>query len=527
MAQAPTGGDETSAKPDEAGRRIARGALLVTLGILVSRLFGLVRQRAIAHFLGTGEAADALAAAFRVGNVTQNLLGEGTLSATFIPVYAELRGRDPSAASRFARASLGLLLLVVIALSALGAIFAGPLARVLAPGFSGDKLALTVDLLRILFPMTGGLVLSAWAIGVLNAHRRFFLAYAAPVIWNLAQIAALWIAARTAPASYESVARMVAWGAVAGALLQLMLLVPSAQRLQTVRGIGFDRRTEGVAEAARRLPAALLGRGVIQLSGLVDMLLVSFLGAGANATFNYAQTIYLLPMSLLGTGEAAASLPELASRSTEIRAAGISKLVEGTMKRVVLLGLTAALVLGVLGSELITLLLQSGKFDRASTEAVTVVLAVYAIALPANALSRVMSTVCFAMGDTGRPARFAIVRVVVSTALSVLLMQRFGVAGVVAGAVVAAYVELALLTRCVYALSGSPWPPAAVLVRAAAVAVVAPIVGVGLRHLLPASFASSVLGAFVILAVAGSAFLVAAFASGLLAVPARFRKRRP
>ena len=149
-----------------------------------------MRQRVTAHYFGTSTVADVIAAAFRIGNLAQNLLGEGTLSASFIPVYAKLRaeGRDAEAVA-FAQAALGLLAAVVIILSALGVAAAPWLALLVAGGFEPDKLAMTARLVRVVFPAAGVLVLCAWALGVMNAHRKFFMPYAAPVVWSSVQIA--------------------------------------------------------------------------------------------------------------------------------------------------------------------------------------------------------------------------------------------------------------------------------------------------------------------------------------------------
>jgi putative peptidoglycan lipid II flippase len=173
-------------------QRTGRSAALVGAGILLSRLFGLLRQRALSHYLGLSDAADAFNAAFRIPNFLQNLFGEGVLSASFIPVYARLRakGEDPEAV-RMANAVLGLLGLVTAGLVALGVTLAAPLTDAIAPGFEGSKRDLTVLLVRILFPGAGLLVVAAWCLGVLTSHRRFFLSYAAPVGWNLAIIGAL------------------------------------------------------------------------------------------------------------------------------------------------------------------------------------------------------------------------------------------------------------------------------------------------------------------------------------------------
>ena len=165
---------------------------MVAAGILVSRLSGLIRERFFAHYLGTSLAADAYRAAFRVPNMLQNMLGEGVLSASFIPVYARLRaeGRHREA-GELAEAIFALLAMVASVVVALGILCAPLLVSLLVPGFHGEKRELTIALVRIVFPGTGLLVFSAWCLGVLNSHGRFFLSYASGVVMNVALIAAL------------------------------------------------------------------------------------------------------------------------------------------------------------------------------------------------------------------------------------------------------------------------------------------------------------------------------------------------
>src|SRR5215470_9122503 len=173
------------------------GALRVGAGILLSRVAALVRERAIGYYLGNSAAGGAYRAALRIPNLLQNLLGEGVLSASFIPVYSRLlaEGRHDDA-SRVARAVGTLLALVAAAIALLGVVGARWLVDALAPGYTGDTRELTIELVRILFPGIALLVLSAWCLGVLNSHRRFFLPYAAPVVWNAVIIATAIIAGR-------------------------------------------------------------------------------------------------------------------------------------------------------------------------------------------------------------------------------------------------------------------------------------------------------------------------------------------
>lgn len=499
----------------------ARSAALVTAGILLSRLAGLLRQRVTAHYFGTSAYADILAAAFRVGNITQNLLGEGTLSASFIPVYAKLRARGRiGEAVRFALASLGALLAAVVVLSALGVLLAPWLTWLIAAGFDPDKLARTARVVRVLFPMTGLLVLSAWGLGVLNAHRRFFLPYAAPVVWSGAQIVVLIAAGSYFGLRDEPLSMALAWGAFAGAALQLALLLPVAKALLGSLRPRWDLKNPDVREAGRRLPAALLGRGVIQLSGLVDTLLVSLVQeTGANAVFAYAQTVYLLPMSILGTGEAAVALPAMAGDSAEAdqdrRNRALRARLGASLARLTAVTVPVTLAFVFLGGEIIGLLLQTGSFDASSTSRVKPLLAAYGFALLGNASGRVLTTAAYALGDTKTPAHYAVYRVIASTAIALVLMRPLGVLGVVLGAVIAAWVETVALGMRLWRQIGGLGLEAVRAGRIILLGVVSTAMGLGVRIVLPAGFGATTAGSAVVLAGFAVGFAVAAPALGL------------
>lgn len=507
-----------------------RSATLVAAAILASKLVGLVRQRVTAHFFGTGFYADVIAAAFRVGNLAQNLLGEGTLSATFIPIYARLReeGKDDEAVA-FARSALGLLAVAVALFTAVGVALAPWITLAVAAGFDDEKLAVTTRLVRLLFPMTGLLVLCAWALGVLNAHRRFFIPYVAPVIWSTAQITALLIGGGWLAHSQEPLARFLAYGAIVGAGLELVFLMWRARRhLGTLRA-SLARRSQAIRDAVSRLPGVLLGRGVIQISGLLDTLLVSFLGTGANAVFGFAQTLYLLPMSLLGTGEAAVSLTEMsrdtAEADVEARHRRLRERLTAIFTRVGALAIPAMVVLILFGPELISLLLRTGRFDAESTARVASALRIYGFGLLANAGVRQLATTFFALGETRLPARMAVVRVVTSAILALAFMQRLGVEGVVLGAVSAGWLEALLLGRALskrlggLGFGGVPWG------RLGTLGVLCAALPFGLARQIPAPWRVHPAGAFGVLALVGLVFAVAATALGIFDLR-RFVRRR-
>jgi len=510
----------------------ARGAMLVTAGIILSRLFGLIRQRIVGHYFGISALADVVVVSFRIGNIVQNLLGEGTLSASFIPVYARARASGHHReAKRFALTALGFLLLTTATASAVGVLLAPALTWVIESGdVSHARQELTTRALRVLFPMTGLLVLSAWGLGVLNAHRRFFLSYAAPVLWSLSQIAAMAIFGAVLGERDEPLFMALVWSALLGAGLQLLVLLPAARALLGGLRPHLDRHDPNLREAARRLPGVLVGRGVIQLSSLIDLKLVDYLGTGAQAAMTAAQLVYLLPMSVLGTGEAAASLPDMAGDTAdedeERRHASLRARLGASLARVTVLTVPASLALALLGGEIIRVLYQSGKFDAAATARVERVVFAYAFALLGNASARVLTNTSYAMGDSRTPARYAVYRVIASTVGSLVLMQWFDVVGVVLGAVIAAWVETFALGWKLHARLGGLGLSAIPVARTAALGALSIAPPLALKLALPAELEQSLPGSLLVLITFAGAFAAAAPRLGLFDLRSLLRRRR-
>jgi putative peptidoglycan lipid II flippase len=392
-----------------------RAAALVGAGIFLSRIAGLVRQRVLAHYLGLSDAADALSAAFRIPNLLQNLFGEGVLSASFIPVYARLLGEGKEEdANRVAGAVGGLLAAAVSAIVLAGVAASGVVVDLLAPGFEGAKRDLTVALVRVLFPGTGLLVLSAWCLGILNSHHRFFLSYAAPVAWNVAIIAAA-IAGAVRDGG-EQVAIWVAWGAVAGSLLQVLVQVPTV--LGLARGLRFSlaARDPGVRRVARAFGPAVMGRGVTQISAYVDGVIVSLLGTGAQAGLANAQLLYTLPVSLFGMSVSASELPAMAKEQGDEadRHHALRRRLEGGLLRIAFFVVPCAVAFLALGGIVAGAIFQTGRFTAADSRYVWAILAGSSLGLLAATFGRLTASAFFALGDTRTPLRAASARVAVA-----------------------------------------------------------------------------------------------------------------
>jgi putative peptidoglycan lipid II flippase len=378
---------------------------------LLSRIAGLLRDAVFASYFATSAYADVFRAALRMPNVLQNLLGEGTLSASFIPVYARLleQGRKEEA-GRFAGAIFSLLLALVGALTLIGVTLAPVIVDVFTAGFEGAKRDLAVACVRIIFPMTGILVLSAWALGILNSHRQFFVPYVAPVLWNAAIIATLLLFGNRV--TIERLTTTAAWGALAGGVLQFLVQLPWVLRLERSLRVHWDTTSDAVRTAVRNAGPAIMGRGVVQLSGWLDLFIASFL-PGAIAILGYAQTFYLLPISLFGMSVAAAELPELSRQGMGDVEALRTRLGAG-LARIALLVVPSAIGYLVLGDVIVAALYERGSFTRSDTLIVAVTLGAYSIGLLAATASRLLSSAFFALHDTATPARVAIIRVVLA-----------------------------------------------------------------------------------------------------------------
>ncbi|MCS5686105.1 MAG: murein biosynthesis integral membrane protein MurJ [Acidimicrobiales bacterium] len=534
------------AADDPANSRPRRGSSAVASGIALSRLAGLVRESLLRSVLALGPAADAFAAALRIPNLLQNLLGEGSLSASFIPVYSRLlgEGRDDEA-GRVAGAVAGLLTALAGGLVVVAIVLARPLTVLLAPGFEGRRLDLTVDLMRITTGGLGLLVLSAWCLGVLNSHRRFFLPYVAPVLWNAAQIAVL-AAAAFGDWSPRRAAVALAWGLVVGGALQFGVQALAVWRLAPDLRPSLGRGIPAVAEVRRRFGPAVLGRGVLQLSGYLDLVLASLLVTGAVAGLLSAQMLYGLPVALFATSVAAAELPEMSRPEGRIR---LAERALAARRRTAFFVAFSTVAYLVLGEAIVGALFGWGAFDTDDALMVALVLAAYSLGLPAVASSRIYQNTLYATGDTAGPARIAALRVALAAAVGVALMfpldriavhgavldlvateggwfgplgsgirsgspdPHLGAVGLALGSAVAAWMELALLARrCRTAVPGLPGP-SAVMSRLAPATAVAVVVALAVRW--GASGLPDVALAPLGLLLAGAAYVLVARATGV------------
>lgn len=443
------------------------GALFVGLGIFLSRIAGLLRERAFAHYFGNSDAGDAFKAALKIPNFLQNLFGEGVLSASFIPVYAGLLAREHNQntpnpdhhleASKVAM-TIGTILFLMTSFLVVGGIVATPfLIDVIAPGFEGGKRDLTVKLVQIFFPGTGLVVMSAWCLGILNSHRRFFLSYVAPVIWNVAIIATLLFFGNGT--SQYDLAIITGWGLVAGSFLQVAVQLPTTVKLLKYFKPRLDVSVVHVRIILKNFVPSVVSRGVVQISSYIDNILASLLPSGAVSNLAYAQTLYLLPVSLFGMSISASELPEMSSiiGSPEEIYAKLRERLQKGIKHISFFIVPSLGAFLLLGDVLVAALFETGKFTERDTHVVWIVLIGSSIGLLASTIGRLYSSTFFSLKDTRTTLNFAIIRIFFTTILGYLFAFQlapllhtdpvYATAGLTASSGLSGWIEFVLLKR--------------------------------------------------------------------------------
>ena len=432
-------------------------------------------------------------AAFRIPNFLQNLFGEGALSASFIPVYAALLARDErQEATRVAGAVAALLATITTLLVVMGVVATPVLVAAIAPGFRGEKRELTIAIVRVLFPGAGLLVLSAWCLGILNSHRRFLLSYIAPVLWNAAMIVTLlWWGELVA---LPRLAIILAWGAVAGSSLQLVVQLPTVLALSP--GLRFRLEVTGhVRTIARNFVPVFFSRGVVQISAYIDEVLASLLPTGAVTGLANAQLLYTLPVSLFGLSVSAAALPAMSGAAGLDAMHVVRDKVNSGLRQIAFFVVPSAVAFLALGDVIAGALFQTGRFTAADAVYVWGILAGSSIGLLATTLARLYSSTYYALRDTRTPLRFALVHVAVATVLGYIaaivlppalgINRLWGTIGLTAAASVAGWIELLLLRSSLNRRIGHTGLPALVSVKLWSAALIAAAAAWGMKLALP------------------------------------------
>jgi len=414
---------------------------------MASRLLGFVRDLFIARLLGASLLADAFFVALKLPNFFRRLFGEGTLSVAIIPVLAEERQQGEAAAHRYLDAMAGLVLTALTLLTLLGILFMPALLLLFAPGFADEpnRWAATVSLARWMFPYLLMISLTAMAWAVLNGYKKFALAAATPILYNVAIV----FGAVVLSPMIDNPAFALALGVLLGGLLQLLVQFPALRRLgwrpRPLLNLRAAWRNDGVRRTLPIFGGAVLGIAAVQINLLVGGMLATMLPEGAVSFLYYADRIMELPLALFGIAMGTAILPTLSDHLAKgDREAAQHDLSEGLSW---LTWITLPALAGILwlAEPIIVTLFQHGAFTHRDAVESANALRGYGVGLIAFCWARVLAAACYAGKDARNPARFAAIGVAANIVLSLILMQWLAHVGLALATSLAAFVNAGLL----------------------------------------------------------------------------------
>ena len=425
-------------------RKIAKAATVVGGATLLSRVFGFIRDMVVAQFFGAGLATDAFFVAFRIPNLLRRLVGEGALTASFIPVYTEyLSRRSKEESDELVNASFSILAVLLIIVTALGIIFSPWIVKGLAYGFcqEPEKFKLTVLLNRLMFPYIFFIGLVALAMGVLNTWKHFAGPALAPVLLNLSIIACTLFFSHTLREPILS----LAIGVIIGGAAQLLFQIPFIQRVAIVPRLRFNLSHPGVRRIGILMAPSVLGLAVTQLNVIVSTFLASYLPEGSVSYLYYADRLLEFPMGIFAVAIATAVLPTLSEYSTKNELQKLTETVSFALRLVFFVTLPAMVGLIALRLPILNLLFQRGAFTAHSVTMTAQALLYYSLGLAAFAGVRIIVPAFYALQDTKTPVKVAFIALVANAGLGAALMTPLRHGGLALATSLAAGLNFALL----------------------------------------------------------------------------------
>jgi putative peptidoglycan lipid II flippase len=422
--------------------RIAKAASVVGAVTLLSRVLGFIRDAVIAWFLGAGFSSDAFIAAFRIPNLLRRLVAEGSLSSAFIPVFTEyIVNQSRSEAFHLARSAFGLLAAFLVILTIGGVLLSPWLVRIIAPGFIGEKLLLTVTLTRIMFPYIFFIGLVALCTGILNVLGHFAAPAFAPVLLNLAIIGAVIL---ISPFLTTPVVGL-AFGVLIGGLLQFVLQLPVMIR----KGFRFREKTQIFHPGLKRVGALILpvvlGGAVYQINVVIGTLLGSLLDEGSITYLYFADRLVQFPLGVFAIAAATAVLPSLSRKAAGGEIDALRQTFGYALRLVFFITIPAMIGLIILREPIVALLFERGEFTIQATRLTAQALLYYSLGLWAFSATRIVAATFFAMQDTRTPVQMAIISIITNLILGVVLMEPLSHGGLALAATIASIVNFGLL----------------------------------------------------------------------------------
>ena len=402
-------------------RSVTKAAGQISVATTGSRILGFIRDILLAKIFGATGLTDAFFIAYRIPNLFRELFAEGSMSAAFIPVFTEtLTNESKENARKLASAVLAFLLLLLSVLCSLGILFAPLILSVIAPGFisSPDKFSLTVKLTRVMFPFLFFISLAAFAKGILNSLKQFFIPALAPIFLNLAIISSALLAAPHVTQPLLAIGLAVSIGGA----LQIAVQIPSLMKEGFMVRPALILKHPGLKKILHLLLPAIIGMGVAQINIFVSTIFVSYLSGGAATYLYYAMRFVHLPIGIFGVAMATAVLPSLSEHAANGNNDALRDTFSFSLRLLFFITLPAMAGLIILAEPIINVLLQRGEFSAIAASETAYALIFYSSGLWAFVGARIVASTFYALQDTKTPVKIAALSVVTNIIFSFILV---------------------------------------------------------------------------------------------------------
>ncbi len=409
----------------------------------ISRIFGFVRDMLIARFVGAGRLSDIFFAAFKLPNLFRDLLGEGALSAIFIPMYTDMK-KDEG----FAKNVFSWLMVILLGLTIVFEIFMPLVIWVLAPGFAEapGKMQLTVTIARIMFFYVIFICGAAFLAAVLNAHSRFLLAAFMPVMLNIMLIGALlgsiWY-------GNQYILYVLAGTVVISGIIQFLTLLARIRHRHFGLRLIIPHWNNQIKSMFKRFCVSLVGSGFYQITIIVGTLVASF-QSGAVSWLYYADRIVQLPFAMIGLAVGTVLMSSISNALSEKNMRSVYIQQNSSMRRSLMLIIPCMVGLFVLAEPVIKYLFQYGAWTSESTQAVALAIKIQCLVLPAMLISQIYSKTLYASQDVKTPVTTSMISLGVATVIYLALFKFVGYLSIPIGVVISGYVKNYLLRRVCY-----------------------------------------------------------------------------
>lgn len=416
---------------------VVTASLILVAGNLASRVLGWARLAIIGAQFGTSRELDAYLAAFRIPDTIFQLVVAGTLFTAFIPVFVSYRARDDEAeAWRVASSVVNLVVLSLAVLSLLMALFAPWLVPLVAPGFDAPTTELTVRLTRLMLLSPFFIGLGAVVSAILNGYDEFAVPTLAPLVYNLAIIAA---AVFLAPIIGVEA---LAIGVVVGALGHLLVQLPKLLRLGGRYELIVHLRHPGVVEVARLMAPRTLGLAATQANFIISTALASSLPIGSVTNFNYAFQLSQVPVALVGVSVAVALFPTLSHTAAVGQVGEVRRQVAGSLRIMFFVAAPLTAIMVVLHEPTTAVFYQYGAFGSQAAADTANALLYFSLALFAHSWVQVVARAFYALHDSRTPVIWAVVAVAANIGLMLWLVGPMGVSGLALALSISSVIEV-------------------------------------------------------------------------------------